>query len=545
MSFIPRRRLAWILVFASLAAAIALAMPGCSSKSSGAALAAGCTLNSDCNNPLVCIFALCHQACQESRDCPQNEACVKQNGNGVCQLPSEANCVPNGAACEGTLVCGQDDKCRAPCASLSDCLADQQCTKGVCYDPGELDGGASSSSGGSSGGSSGSSSGGSSGGSSGSSSGGDGACTPPVGDAGVLGYIPSNFNPASLDLADGGLLPEGGVTFVNAPDVTINGSCGSVNAGAGGLCPSIPPAATISLSDSTQADLVIMHNFTVESGATLVLNGCSYPRPLIFAVLGAADIQGIINVAASGQFPGPGGFPPCEAVNPLGPGGGGVGFSTNYLTSAPGGGSYCGGGGNGSGTGTLAPGGNPYGLATVIPLAAGSAGGNLSPGSGYVAASGGALQISAGQSLFVRNAGSINAGGGANYGAGGAGGAILLEAPTVTVDGILTANGGSGGDSALEGNPANPSAVPAVGASGGSANPTYGTGGNGAAGATVNGSNGVLPDGGSTMNAGAGGGAVGYIRINSFCPASIGANAILSPSMTPATTCTTTGTLTY
>jgi len=167
MSIRSRRRFAWVFAAASIAAAIACAMPGCSSKSSGLGIAAGCALNSDCNDPLVCIFSLCHQECASSRDCPNGEACVETSQNyGICQLPAEANCSPT-ESCSGGLVCGQDDKCRASCMSVSNCLTGQLCIQQVCYDPGELDGGSSSS-----GGSSGGGSGGGSGGSSGSSSGG-------------------------------------------------------------------------------------------------------------------------------------------------------------------------------------------------------------------------------------------------------------------------------------------------------------------------------------------------------------------------------------
>ena len=238
-----------------------------------------------------------------------------------------------------------------------------------------------------------------------------------------------------------------------------------------------------------------------------------------------------------------GGVPPCGAALPLGNGGGGSGYGGNYPTSGAGGGSFCGLGGTGGGTGTLAPGGSTYGIATLIPLVAGSAGGAFNPGYGYLASSGGALQISAGVSLTVSNTGSINVGGGA-YNAGGAsGGAILLEAPTVSIGGILAANGGGGGNYNGHGSNANPSAVPAAGAPI-TAYPGSGAGGTGGAGATINGGNGGAGEADAAANvSGTGGGGVGWIRINAACPPTIGANAIISPSMSPATTCTTVGPL--
>jgi hypothetical protein len=192
-------------------------------------------------------------------------------------------------------------------------------------------------------------------------------------------------------------------------------------------CASLPAAATVTLSDGSQADLVVMHDFTVQNAAVLALTSCAYPRPMIFAVLGSANIEGNIDLTGSGTTAGPGGFPVCNSGNlNLGPGGGGQGFGTNFPSSSAGGGSFCGAGGTGVGTGTIAPGGNVYGVATLIPIAAGSGGGYLNNGSGYAGPSGGALQISAAQSLTVGNSAAINAGGGDNYGGGGAGGGILL-----------------------------------------------------------------------------------------------------------------------
>jgi hypothetical protein len=125
-----------------------------------------------------------------------------------------------------------------------------------------------------------------------------------------------------------------------------------------------------------------MHNFTVQSGVTLTLTGCAYPRPLIIAATGAVEIQGTIDVSAfAGPYAGAGGSPPCGQILPLGNGGGGVGQSTNYPNSSAGGGSFCSPGGSGAvSSGTVAPGGSLYGTATLVPLVAGSAGGNNNGG---------------------------------------------------------------------------------------------------------------------------------------------------------------------
>ena len=121
---------------------------------------------------------------------------------------------------------------------------------------------------------------------------------------------------------------------------------------------------------------------------------------------------------------------------------------------------------------------------------------------------------------------------------GGSGGAILLEAPTVNIDGILVSNGGGGGNA--NGGGSNGSAstdVPALGAQ-----TSGGIGGTGGAGSTPDGGTGPYFDASSNPSSNGGGGG-GWIRINSACPASIGSGAVISPTLSPMTRCTTTGLL--
>lgn len=121
-------------------------------------------------------------------------------------------------------------------------------------------------------------------------------------------------------------------------------------------------------------------------------------------------------------------------------------------------------------------------------------------------------------------------GGSGNGGAGGSGGSLLLEAPSVTIDGNLAANGGggavfSGGGSAQDGQP---NATPAMGQDAHSAV--------GSAATQVNGA-----DGTATPTSSGGGGA-GRIRINTGTgAATIGANAVVSPAL--GTPCATQGAL--
>ena len=135
------RVVAWALVSAPVAVLVAIGTPSCSSSSkSPEGLAEGCSINSDCNDPLVCAFSLCHQQCAASRDCAQGERCIETNGVGICELPAESSCAM-GKTCTGGLVCGPDQQCRAACTTSTvstACAQDQVCSQGLCYDPGEL-----------------------------------------------------------------------------------------------------------------------------------------------------------------------------------------------------------------------------------------------------------------------------------------------------------------------------------------------------------------------------------------------------------------------
>jgi hypothetical protein len=100
-------------------------------------LGGGCTLNSDCNSPLVCTFGKCHTACVQTRDCPLGQSCVMAAGGSVCQLPAEADC--RAATCEIGTVCAVDYHCRTVCQSPIDCTPLQACVSNVCADPTDLD----------------------------------------------------------------------------------------------------------------------------------------------------------------------------------------------------------------------------------------------------------------------------------------------------------------------------------------------------------------------------------------------------------------------
>ncbi|MGC4088078.1 MAG: WAP domain-containing protein [Polyangiaceae bacterium] len=96
-------------------------------------LSQGCTLNSDCLDPLVCTFARCHAECSKDRDCPGEQRCVKSSTGYVCQLKVETDCTKSTAVCKGTQQCGEDGECRDTCTDTTDCTTGQVCaTSGEC-----------------------------------------------------------------------------------------------------------------------------------------------------------------------------------------------------------------------------------------------------------------------------------------------------------------------------------------------------------------------------------------------------------------------------
>jgi hypothetical protein len=557
-------------VVAALAAAVAVVM-SCTSTPAPVGLAQGCSINSDCQGSLVCAFGRCHVACVTSKDCSGGGTCVLP---GVCQLPSETKCTET-LPCVSGLTC-VDDKCLASCgtdgggSTAGLCVADQVCTtehgQQVCvtidagapdsgHDAGHtadahVDGGAGDAtlhdgaapreaavdSGTDSPVSN----------DSGSHDAGhdasqpeDAGCVLLEAGSGPLGYTPSNFDPLQLVGLDGGSIPldaasDGSIDWTASShvNVVVNASC-NANQTNLAACIGVPPV-TITLSGMNTgaacypncvADLYVMNSLKIETGVSLSAweaNGRA-TNPIILAVRTVVQIDGTLSVASMNGGPGPGGFPwSGNSTNLTGPGGGGSG---NYLGtfpfSSPSGGGFCGRGGEGAifaDGGSFTPEGPAYGSPTIQPLQAGSAGGYLTSGL-TPGGSGGGLQISAGQSITVGAQGIVNASGSGQCGGGGSGGALLLEAPTILVEGVLAANGGSGGGAIPSatcslGASGTPNATPAPGAQKGGA-----FGGVGSAGAMINGGAGKLADAG-TMYYAAGGGGAGWIRINTARPCS-------------------------
>src|SRR5882724_2504033 len=133
----------------SILAALAIVVASCGGDSTPATPdVKGCSINSECDNPLVCAFKRCHNQCTSSRDCMIGLRCVQAKdvdtgmslGGTVCQLPDEATkpCTLN-SDCPGAQICGIDAKCRDQCALDKDCVVkDQVCTEHTCADKVEL-----------------------------------------------------------------------------------------------------------------------------------------------------------------------------------------------------------------------------------------------------------------------------------------------------------------------------------------------------------------------------------------------------------------------
>lgn len=273
-------------------------------------------------------------------------------------------------------------------------------------------------------------------------------------------------------------------------------------------------------------------SFKIEQSAQVRVKGS---LPLVLVALNQIDILGGLDASGSNREAHGGGFTQTAAGKGGGPGGGSVQLSYD----AAGGGAFCGKGGDGGiavAADPVSRGGSPFGSPELSPLFGGASGGGAS-GDTIGGAGGGAIELVAGKSIRVGAAGVVNVGGGggrANGGAGGSGGAILIEAPDVTVNGSLSANGGGGAvyNGGSPGQNGQPGKTAALGSSS--------TAGIGSADAVIDGGNGQ--NSGIANSSGGGGGGAGRIRINTATgAATFGTSAVVSPNLT--TACATQGRL--
>ena len=279
-------------------------------------------------------------------------------------------------------------------------------------------------------------------------------------------------------------------------------------------------------------DVLFVSSIELAAGAQLRVFGS---RALLIAASGTVQIDGGIDSI------GPGAGSRADAT--CGGSVGSPGTDSNDGGGGGGGGAFQGGGGGGS-EGNLdgpARAGGPGGVAIARPTGPtggcdGGRGGRAMSTSGEGGDGGGAIVIASGASITVGVTGVINVGGsggrgggvnGGGGGGGGSGGMILVEAPLVSIGGVLAANGGGGGEGNF-GMAGQAGLAAAIAARGGAAQDSGGgDGAAGGAGATLGG---VTATERRNGGGGGGGGGVGYIGIRS---ASATTTGTISPAFAP------------
>lgn len=326
---------------------------------------------------------------------------------------------------------------------------------------------------------------------------------PTTSDAGPVSFTPSNFTTGQISMALGS--PQAVDTGGGANQCVVDTGDGTWSC----TGPANPTPQFAQLTGTNgNVTVWVLASLNVQAGNLLTFTG---EAPAILYVTGPVTIAGKVITRAG------------DTVDVNSPGSG----ATSNGTTGAGGGGFCGAGGSGFGaTAGSGTGGATYGTPSLVPLVSGVSGG--SPGGNQ---GGGALQITSTTSISVSTAGVVLAPGegggqdGTAGGGGGSGGALLLEAPMVTVAGVMAANGGGAGDANDLGNDSTGTAQAAGG----------GAGGGGSFGATVTGANGT--NAGNAL--GGGGGGAGRIRLNTSS-----GTASLTGSVSPtAAACLTQGTL--
>ena len=95
-----------------------------------------CSLNTDCEPPLVCRLSRCRNWCSGDRDCPVGLYCAVDNqGLGSCLLPDESECDVSGPeVCPDGTACAPNGICMSTCESSVECLWSGACIEGFCVD---------------------------------------------------------------------------------------------------------------------------------------------------------------------------------------------------------------------------------------------------------------------------------------------------------------------------------------------------------------------------------------------------------------------------
>jgi hypothetical protein len=345
---------------------------------------------------------------------------------------------------------------------------------------------------------------------------------------------PTNFKRTDLPPISPNVLLSCGVTQID----TGTSSTPSLT----NWCGQVPGFAQVTQSDGRTALLAAMSGFVLDAGSVLVVTGA---QPLILAVLGDADIAGMLFAGAEANDGGAGSSVAC------GSGIGGDGTTSDLAGGGGGGGGFGNNGGaGGTPAGTGGAGGSQgqsEGSSSMSPLRGGCRGGNGASNVGGFGEGGGAVQLTSAGTLSVEGTIASPGGGGTGGasgmkeggGGGGSGGAIFLEGQSLVLGSgsALTANGGGGGGgggSVLPGNDGSDGLTQSLAsAPGGSGNRVdSGDGGNGGSqtASAASGANGIhvlqYYGGG-----GGGGGEVGRIRLHA-CGATctVSSGAITSPT---------------
>lgn len=545
-----RSHLSFGIILASFLAA-------CGGNDKKLQLGGTCALNSDCNNPLVCKFSACHQSCSETRDCPTGERCIQVDNVGICQLATETSCSATSPQCKTPLVCASDKICRNTCAAGGDCLKGQECIVNVCIDVGEttsqLDGGVD-------------------GGLSGIDAVANGIdVAPNDADALIRGdAVASGADAASprvdagIDVTSSGADTIAGTadeasirvdTGVDVPASGADATTARAETGSVDAATSLPfQPSNLSPTDTTGlyvGGLVYDGTHCGSTSTNQIIDtdngtaGCSFKAGVDYTFKKYTQTDGSqvglfatkqMQVARTFQVRVTGSIPlvliASDSILILGhfwaepgqvggyPGdGGGPGTGRSATTGAgAGGGSFCGKGGRGLGGDGANDSGRIYATSAIQPLIGGSNGGHTTDGG----EGGGAIQLVAGNTFRLDTAGFITAHGSGGWwmrAGGGSGGAILIEAPTVSIAGTISANGGAGHGNGVDNGGAMNGTAGAVAA------PGVGGGGSGSAGTVIDGGD------GESAKIGGGGGGAGVIRINTNTESPITATAVISPAI--------------
>jgi len=335
------------------------------------------------------------------------------------------------------------------------------------------------------------------------------------------------------------LVPSNGITTdllagatadVTAADVVFDTETGEIEDGDGGTLrpPGEGVIAGIRFAIRSGMGVFAAHAFVVDTDAVWDADG---ENALVLFAADRIDVGGSLDAGGDDQFGGPGGADGANGGPASSACTGGDGRFKMAINASAGGGGGGGATAGGAGAATMADangatsggaGGIPCSPPSATPLVGGNGGGAAGSETGVVrggpgGGAGGAVALVAMNRITVSGAvAAPGGGGGTNPGAnggggGGGGGAVLLESPSVSVFGALTANGGGGGP------PGNTSVLRVFGQRGHVADEMPATGG---AFNNVTAGNGgaalLAPTAGNTLVGGAGGGgAAGAIHVRS------------------------------